>query len=229
MRRLVGFKLTLKAVQLVDKFRNKNTPFEHPDNLIPLEKLGYHQANITGKELGKKNIIPDLILCSDYLRTRQTTETILKGIKSITGIDLQPKVLYSKLIVERNAGITEGFPKAYYSVLFPEINNEYAAKTNLEFRPPEGESILDVRYNRIPPLMDLINSLNFNTLFIVAHARTNACIRSLLTGEEMQTVKLGMPNLGVYRFLFNQESAGWDLDTEHHSGQPISDKIQITE
>ncbi|MDD5457462.1 MAG: phosphoglycerate mutase family protein [Candidatus Margulisbacteria bacterium] len=228
LREYFGFQVALKGVQLVDRFRNKHTPFRQPDYKIPLEPIGKIQAELTGRELATLGIIPDLIVSSDYLRTRQTTAGIIKGFKAVSGVDLTSRILYSELIVERRSGKTSGYPQEYYPILFPEVQQKFETESRLTFRPPDGESILDVRNNRIPDLAHIINLLNFKTLFIVGHGLTNSTIRSLLTQEDMAEVRIGSPNLGVYKFVLDTAKNIWVLDQNLDGSTPISEKITIT-
>ncbi|MBK8398484.1 MAG: histidine phosphatase family protein [Leptospiraceae bacterium] len=227
-RKLLGFHFTLKLIQIIDKIRGYKNSYPLIDKDIPLVELGEFQALMTGKILATKSIFPDLILCSDFLRARQTTDGILNGIKAVTGKNYTNKILYSKLIVERNGGINFGYPLFYYPVLFPEVNKIYKKKSKYDFCPPGGESIRELRENRIPALLDILSHLNFETLFIVAHGITNSSILSLLTEEDIELVNLSCPNLGVYHFLWEENSGKWILDENFKKGLPIDPSIPIT-
>jgi len=223
-----GFTAAVKLIQFFDKIRGYNNHYPLEDDSIPLEDLGIEQAELTGKILADKNIIPDLILCSDYLRTRQTTDGILQGIKEKTGKNFNNRILYSKLIVERSSGSEYGYPLSYYPVLFPETNKIYKSTPKLDFRPPGGESIRDVRYNRIPKLQEVLKHLEFKTLFIIGHGVTNSTIVSLLTGEDIEKVQIGNPNLGVYRFTSDGLSDKWELDPDFKKGKTIDESIPFS-
>jgi broad specificity phosphatase PhoE len=150
IRKIFGFSFTVKLIKIIDLLRGHNSNYPIPDKDTPLEPLGIEQAELTGKVLAEKNILPDLILCSDYLRTRQTTKGIISGIKKHVSQEFDVQVLYSTLIVERDGGYEYGYPLSYYPVLFPETNEMYHKSPKLDFCPPGGESIRDVRYNRVP-------------------------------------------------------------------------------
>ena len=221
IRNSFGLSITLKLIRFIDTIRGYNNNYPLADENIPLENLGKDQAELTGKILADKNIIPDLILSSDYLRTRQTTDGILNGFKIQTGKFLENRVLYSKLIIERSSGVEYGYPLSYYPVLFPDTNAMYQTTPKLDFRPPGGESIRDVRFNRIPELLNILQHLEFKTLFIIGHGVTNSTIVSLLTGEDIENIRIGTPNLGVYRFTSDGASDKWILDPNFKNGKTI--------
>lgn len=227
-RKRIGFSPTVKIIQFIDKIRGYDNKYPRADKDIALEELGKEQAELTGKILAQRNILPDLILSSDYLRTRQTTDGILFGIEKITGISFLNRVIFSKLIIERDGGIESGYPLSYYPVLFPETNEMYHKTPKLDFRPPGGESIRDVRFNRIPELRKILDSLNFKTLFIVGHGVTNSTIVSLLTGEPIENVRIGSPNLGVYRFTSDGKSDKWELDPKFAKGKVIDPSVPFS-
>lgn len=228
IRKIFGFSFTVKLIKIIDLLRGHNSHYPIPDKDTPLESLGIEQAELTGKVLAEKNILPDLILCSDYLRTRQTTKGMISGIKKYLDQEFDVQVLYSTLIVERDGGYEYGYPLSYYPVLFPETNEMYHKSPKLDFRPPGGESIRDLRYNRIPALKKVLASLNFKTLFIVGHGVTNSTIVSLLTGEDIENIRIGSPNLGVYRFTSNDDSDKWELDPNYARGKTIDKSIPFS-
>jgi|GEM_PF-1830090 broad specificity phosphatase PhoE len=228
LRETFGYETALTLIQRFDALRGKFTPFEVPDHDIPLTKVGRQQARQTGIELARQMILPDFILVSSYRRTIETAEGILAGIKEVTGQDLAYLVLKTDLIIERSSGQTSGFPKAYYRVLFPEVDSQFRTTDKVDFRPPGGESIHDVRFNRLPPLLDLLGKVNFTRLFVVGHGLTNTCIRSLLTGEDIRKIRVGSPNLGVYHFTRIERETLWTLDPKLDGSQSISDKIPLT-
>lgn len=228
LRNLFGFSFTLRIIQILDTLRGYKIDYPLSDESIPLENLGINQSELTGKILADKNIMPDLILCSDYLRTRQTADGILRGIREKTGKNFHNRILYSKLLIERSSGSEYGYPLSYYPVLFPETNKIYKTTHKLDFRPPNGESIRDVRYKRIPELLQILQHLEFKTLFIIGHGVTNSTIVSLLTGEDIEKVQIGNPNLGVYRFTSDGLSDKWLLDSEFTKGKVIDPSIPLS-
>ena len=229
LRKYFSVSTTFKLIQFVNRLKTGSYLSLQADSEIPLESLGHEQAELTGKVLAQRKILPDLILCSDFLRTRQTANGILKVIQSETSLDITHRLLFSKLIVERDGGDEYGYPLSYYPVLFPETNTIYRTTNKLDFRPPGGESIRDVRQKRIPELLEILKQLRFKTLFIVGHGITNSTIVCLLTGEDIETVQIGSPNLGVYRFISNEQSGNWVLDPDFVNAQTIDPSIPFTQ
>lgn len=228
IRHRFGFHITVLIIKLIELFKTGKLLKRVADKDIPLEQVGLTQAKLTGNFLARKKILPDLILSSDYLRTRETTSGILDGIKEVTGIDYTDKILYTNLIIERDGGVEYGYPLSFYPVLFPATNEVYQKTHKLDFKPPGGESIREVRSNRIPKLIPILNSIHAKKIFIVGHGITNSTILSLLTETSIDQVKIGMENLGVYHFI-EEVSGKWKLDPLYANGERIDPSIPRTD
>ncbi|MFT2091770.1 histidine phosphatase family protein [Paraglaciecola sp. 2405UD69-4] len=97
---------------------NRNRVLQTPDT--PLSTLGHQQAQEFADAY--KDVALDAILCSDYLRTKQTIEPLLK-LRS-------HKVVYEALLQERSFGDIRG--KAY-----DDIEGDFFAE---DYEPPNGET-----------------------------------------------------------------------------------------
>lgn len=97
---------------------NRNRVLQTPDT--PLSILGQKQA--LELAIAYKDVPLDAILCSDYLRTKQTIEPLLE-LRS-------HKVTYEPLLQERSFGDIRG--KAY-----DDIEDDFFAE---EYAPPNGET-----------------------------------------------------------------------------------------
>ena len=58
-----------------------------PDVLRPLTLTGRSQASAVGRSLAADGVLPEVVLCSDAVRTRQTWDLVRPGLG-----DLQPEV-----------------------------------------------------------------------------------------------------------------------------------------
>lgn len=228
IRSAVSSEAALKVVALADRIRGEKVPYTMPDPEIPLTKLGHLQAMRTGEEMARRKIFPDLVFCSPYKRTRETAQDILSGIYRYSKASLFHRLSFLDVLVSRRSGAAANYPRPYLSVLFPEEDARYKNSNRIEFRPPGGESIRDIFEKRLPPFRAILERVSFSTLLIIGHAYINTCTRSLLTGEPLETVPIGGPNLGVYRFERKPGDILWQLDPALDGRHPISDEIPIT-
>ena len=67
-----------------------------PDHERPLNRRGRRAGQAIGRHLVDANIVPDLVLCSTSLRTRQTLDLILPAIKP-------PKIVLDRQLYEASA------------------------------------------------------------------------------------------------------------------------------
>jgi len=85
------------------------------DDTMPITKHGMQQAKETGKALSKYGTF-DLIICSPYLRTKQTMELINKELNV-------KKILYNDLIIEYPSKLTKYFLNEKLSDISNVFNN----------------------------------------------------------------------------------------------------------
>lgn len=114
---------------------------------IPLDDMGKEQSDLLCNRLHQLSI--DLVLTSDLQRARSTVEDWC----SRAGKKLEVRTE----LRERNLGQFEGRPFAEFRDYFANASND-ADPFQLETRPPNGESIVDV-WTRLQPLVrDLMDS-----------------------------------------------------------------------
>ncbi|EMG49121.1 DET1 Broad-range acid phosphatase DET1 [Candida maltosa Xu316] len=133
-----------------DKSVNRYTP----NHLVPLTQNGKNQALQAGEALrnflehdelncapGKKNPKSIMFVTSPYLRTRQTCNNIIEGIKNVPGVEY--KVREEPRMREQDFG---NFQPG--SVEMDRIWKERAQYGHFFYRIPHGESAADV-YDRV--------------------------------------------------------------------------------
>jgi phosphohistidine phosphatase len=83
-------------VKTLNLLRHTKSSWSEPslaDHDRPLTKRGRRAAAAMGRHLVAANIVPDLVLCSTALRTRQTLDLILPAIKP-------PKIILDRQLYE---------------------------------------------------------------------------------------------------------------------------------
>lgn len=125
-----------------------------------LDGKGKEQVINAGKKL--KNIKFDHIYSSDLLRTKETTDLILKEL------DYIPSVTYTDKLRERNHGDYEGHTWEYVR---ENINNE-AFRSIIE-APPNGESLFDIK-KRVDAFIEEIKNKYYSDekILVVTHNGT---------------------------------------------------------
>jgi phosphohistidine phosphatase len=68
------------------------------DHERPLAARGHRDAEAAGRWLAEQGLVPDLVLCSDALRARQTWESAAEGLRNRTGGD--PEVRYARSLYQ---------------------------------------------------------------------------------------------------------------------------------
>jgi broad specificity phosphatase PhoE len=213
-------RLALALTQCLDALRLKRSKYPLPDSEVALAKASFNQAYITGKALPEHGIRPELLISSPFLRTRQTAGMIRKGYFEATGRTLE--IDYLDCLVERSAGDLFGYPFEYYRHLFPGPAEEYKRVSSLKYRPPNGESKLDVWHRINDNLAGILSTYWDRSVLIVAHECVNLCLHSIFTGAsfaEIEESNIKIPNLGIYGYE-RTETGGWKV-AEKLNGRTI--------
>ena len=145
-------------------------------NDIPLTQTGRKQAHELARRLAAE-FQPDLLLTSEYLRARETSEIIGNFLS------LEPTVLPG--IHERDFGSLRGHPYERMSELML-ADSIYDPARPWLWTPPEGESLEDVRARAMQAL-ELARSHNAREAVIVCHGAIIQAICAHLTGEWRQS------------------------------------------
>ncbi len=81
----------------------------------PLAKRGRRQSEYAGAECRRRGLIPDLVVASPALRTRQTSQAFAEGLDTATETDLDPRI-YANTVDDLVAVVDE-FPDDTRTVL----------------------------------------------------------------------------------------------------------------
>jgi broad specificity phosphatase PhoE len=159
---------------------------------VPLSPLGERQAEALGHWFaeGKGGGRPDVILCSPYLRARETARIF----RDAGGADPDETVCADERLREKEFGILDGLTGAGIRATIPEQAEFRRILGKFYHRPPGGESWCDVIF-RLRSLLDTV-SLHYAgcEVMIVAHQVVVLCFRYVienLSEEEILAIDKG--------------------------------------
>ena len=154
------------------------------DQDTPLTPLGFGQALHVGVEL--RNLYPfDVVLTSPYLRTKQTTDQILKGlgVENKAGLErFRPgiKVVEDERLREIEFGIFDGLTREGLQAKYPEEVTRRNKEGKYWYRPPGGESRPDVGMRLHSILGTLSRDYAGEKVLVVTHSVVVLVLRKLL-------------------------------------------------
>lgn len=174
---------------------------------VPLSELGREQAEALGKWFAKRNIRPDVMLASPYLRAQQTAQLF----RQAGGCDPDEPICIDERLREKEFGILDGLTTAGIREFAPDQFEFRQLLGKFYHRAPGGESWADVIL-RLRSLLDTV-SLHYGgrPVMIVAHQVVVLCLRYILenlTEAEILAIdKLGdVSNCGVTEYRFDPEA-----------------------
>jgi broad specificity phosphatase PhoE len=153
-------------------------PLDMRDVDVPLSQLGERQADALGRWFAEGNghARPDVILCSPYVRARETA----RRFRDAGGADPDEAICTDERLREKEFGILDGLTTAGIAALQPEQAEFRRLLGKFYHRPPGGESWCDVIF-RLRSLMDTV-SLHYRgrDVMIVAHQVVVLCLRYII-------------------------------------------------
>ncbi|WP_343519367.1 histidine phosphatase family protein [Sphingomonas sp.] len=179
---------------------------------VPLSELGERQADALGRWFarGAAGALPDVILCSPYLRARETA----RRFRDAGGADPDEAICADERLREKEFGILDGLTTAGIRATEPEQAEFRRLLGKFYHRPPGGESWCDVIF-RLRALLDTV-SLHYRgrRVMIVAHQVVVLCMRyiveNLSEAEILAIDKAGdVANCSVTEYRYDS-SAGKD-------------------
>jgi broad specificity phosphatase PhoE len=221
---LFGSTVSKPLLLVSNRLLGRPTTLPITDCQVPLTEEGEHQAILTGLRLVELGIEPDVILTSTFYRA------ILSGAFANCGMvkagGQAAPLSAHEFLVERQEGRLDGIPRSYLPILEPgeaRLYFEHSESGRLHlYRPPGGESMLDV-YRRVADnLPALLAQFPGQTVIIFGHGVTNMCIRAFLLQEDIVAAvnarAYRMPNLALMDFRWQPQR--WNLIPET-SGKQI--------
>lgn len=176
---------------------------------VPLSALGYAQADALGRWFaeGKGGGVPDVILCSPYLRARETA----RRFRDAGGADSDEAICADERLREKEFGILDGLTTAGILATEPQQAEFRRLLGKFYHRPPGGESWCDVIF-RLRSLMDTV-SLHYGgrEVMIVAHQVVVLCLRYIienLSEEEILAIDRegDVANCSITEYRFDAQA-----------------------
>jgi broad specificity phosphatase PhoE len=185
---------------------------EHRDIDTPLSDLGKTQALALGQWFGELpgDRRPEVILCSPYVRARETTQLLLEAAR-IDGKSV--RVRMDERLREKEFGILDRLTVHGIRAKFPELSDQRSHVGKFYFRPPGGESWCDVIL-RLRSLVEMATREHGGQrVLVVAHQVIVNCMRYLLECmDEAQILAIDkladVPNCGVTSYQYDPRTDG---------------------
>ncbi|RYG70573.1 histidine phosphatase family protein [bacterium] len=176
---------------------------------VPLSERGREQSLALGRWFAERPAAerPDVVLCSPYVRARQTAELV----RSAGGLVADaPAPVIDERLREREFGILDRLTSAGIRSLFPEQAEFRSLLGKFYHRPPGGESWCDV----ILRLRGAVDTLSLHyperRVLIVSHEVVVMCLRYLI--EEMDEEQIltidaqgDVANCAVTEYVYRDE------------------------
>lgn len=149
-----------------------------PDHKIALTLLGHEQAEKTGRVLRERFGIPYYFYHSDYLRTKETLDEILKAYApdELARINIRA----NHFIRERDPGYTYDMTTAEAEAAFPWLAEYWKTFGGFFGRPVGGQSLADKTFECQLFLNMIYERRAGQTVFVVTHGGTLRCFRFLI-------------------------------------------------
>ncbi|WP_184244413.1 histidine phosphatase family protein [Novosphingobium chloroacetimidivorans] len=173
---------------------------------VPLSDLGQRQAQALGRWFadGAEDERPDVILCSPYVRARETARLF----RDAGGAPPQEPICGDERLREKEFGILDGLTTAGILASEPQQAEFRRLLGKFYHRPPGGESWCDVIF-RLRSLLDTV-SLHYHgrRVLIVAHQVVVLCLRYIienLSEEEILAIDAqgDVANCSVTEYAFD--------------------------
>jgi broad specificity phosphatase PhoE len=172
---------------------------------VPLSALGREQSRALADWFAAQPSAerPDVVLCSPYVRARQTATAVFKAV----GVDPE-HARYDERLREKEFGVLDRLTKFGIHERFPDLAKQRAHVGKFYFRPPGGESWCDVILRLRSVIDTLTREHAGQRVLIVAHQVIVVCMRYLLEHmDEAQVLAFDqegdVPNCGVTSYVFD--------------------------
>jgi probable phosphoglycerate mutase len=179
---------------------------------VPLSELGHRQAKAAGDWFAAlpKAERPEVLLCSPYIRTRETAKIICEA-GALAGGPQRP--IIDERLREREFGVFDRLTTAGIRARFPEEAKHRSMLGKFYHRPPGGESWADV----ILRLRSMLNTINLHysdrRVMVVCHQVVVLCFRYILEElDEQEILKIDreaeLLNCGICSYDFEPDEDG---------------------
>ncbi|MEU4654121.1 histidine phosphatase family protein [Streptomyces sp. NPDC023723] len=194
-------------------------PVPGRDRDVPLSAAGAAQARALGRWLAAREpgTGPDAVVCSPYLRARQTWAGMAESAAGTYGGSLP--VVVDERLRDREMGVYELWPPAVLRDRAPEEAERRASVGEWWYRPPGGEALTDVAVRVGQFVTELSGAAAGRRVLLVAHDAVLVALRHVLAGigAEAPDRVPPVPNASVSHWRGDGRRlrpAGWG-DTAH--------------
>jgi broad specificity phosphatase PhoE len=175
---------------------------EYRDIDTPLSELGREQSRALGRWFARQppQERPQIILCSPYVRARDTAQLVLQEAGWKTGAELKLRV--DERLREKEFGILDRLTRHGIRQKYPELSAQRSHVGKFYFRPPGGESWCDVIL-RLRSIMEMVcREYPRQRVLVVAHQVIVNCLRYLVEELDEATIlsmdaQGDVPNCGL--------------------------------
>ncbi|GAA4575783.1 histidine phosphatase family protein [Planotetraspora kaengkrachanensis] len=163
--------------------------FPADDMKIALTDLGRRQAADVGRWLSAPDRVPDVVWCSPYLRAGQTWSLARREL--IAAGRSAPCERVDARLRDRHRGLLHHLRPAEVRERFPEEAAREEREGMLRYRPPDGESFVDVAARLRVVWRDIRGDLAHQRVLVVAHDAVVLFLRQIiedLPGDEIERI-----------------------------------------
>jgi broad specificity phosphatase PhoE len=176
----------------------------------PLSDLGRTQARALGHWFGQlpRERQPQVVLCSPYVRARETARLILQAADFAAG---DVRLRFDERLREKEFGILDRLTVHGIRQKYPELSQQRSHVGKFYFRPPGGESWCDVILRLRSVLEMVTREHGGQRVLMVGHQVIVNCMRYLierLDEEQILTIdrRGDVPNCGVTSYEYDAKS-----------------------
>lgn len=157
-------------------------PVPGRDRDVPLSGAGAAQAGALGRWLAgqRPGNGPELVVCSPYVRARQTWRAMAGSAAGTYGASLP--VVFDERLRDRETGVHELWPPAVLRERAPREAERRATAGEWWYRPPGGEALTDVAVRVGQFVTDLSAAAPGRRVLLVAHDAVIVALRHVLAG-----------------------------------------------
>ena len=175
---------------------------EFRDIDTPLSDLGVEQSRALGRGFTQLpgHERPQVVLCSPYVRARDTAQLLMEAAGWQAGHDVRLRV--DERLREKEFGILDRLTKHGIRARYPDLHAQRSHVGKFYFRPPGGESWCDVIL-RLRSLTEMITREHGGErVLVVAHQVIVNCMRYLVENlDEARILEIDsladVPNCGI--------------------------------
>jgi probable phosphoglycerate mutase len=196
---------------------------------VPLSELGLKQAEAAGRWFAAlpSEERPEFILCSPYVRARETADTMCRQGALASG---PARTIVDERLREREFGIFDRLTTLGIRERFPDEAAHRRRLGKFYHRPPGGESWADV----ILRLRSMLNTINLHycdrRVLVVCHQVVVLCFRYILEELDEEAIlkidkQADVLNCGIAAYDFEPDTQGIcvpELSLWNH-GAPLED------